>query len=347
MARADVIADFTEVAKISDMPTAEICSFCYAERNAMMQRTAYSQYGSFFKPRLEYINTRCGKTANTTIPASLVPLPDTSSFCVSGQTYTTSAGETCDSIALALSLSSAALQMANNLLVASCNFIPAETTLCLPLGCAKTYTIQPDDICFTIEQNRLSSGTRFGDVRKFNPWVDWECSNLVTASDSTYGHVICLSPQNGQHEITGGDGSTTTPPATAGYSRKIVVLPEDAVLAPGSTWKCGVFYTAVGDDICAAIAVAGPTTIDILMMVNPSLGTDPLTCNSNIVPGLTYCALPAATWNDIYIPDAPPTTTITIGGPDATPTDIPSSAAPSSDPSDTPTNTPRPRTSTS
>ena len=57
--RPDVIDGFGAVSSIEDMLQADICSYCYIERNEMMQRTSYSIYNDRYQSDLEYIHTRC------------------------------------------------------------------------------------------------------------------------------------------------------------------------------------------------------------------------------------------------------------------------------------------------
>jgi hypothetical protein len=53
---------------------------------------------------------------------------------------------------------------------------------------------QSEDSCISIEKSqrvRYKDGTS---LRKYNPWINYDCSNLQVVSDVAYGHVICLSP---------------------------------------------------------------------------------------------------------------------------------------------------------
>ncbi|KAH7175251.1 hypothetical protein EDB81DRAFT_750807 [Dactylonectria macrodidyma] len=77
--------------------------------------------------------------------------------------YTTTAKDTSDSIALAKSISSAALYLGNTI-IGDYNSIDQGTKLCLPLAYASTWIVK-------------------------------------TASNATFGHVICLTPQNGKYKM--------------------------------------------------------------------------------------------------------------------------------------------------
>jgi hypothetical protein len=263
-----------------------------------MQKSPFSVYDKLYQTEMEYINTRCQKNLHTDIPTSLFPQP-LGTPCPAEQVYVTKQGDSCDSIALQHSVSSAAIFMSNTPAITNCSSIPSGVSLCLPSSCGFTYVVQPDDFCMGIERSHLRTlNTTNGDVRKYNPWVNDDCTNLWNASDIAYGHVICLSPQNGQHML-----NASTAPQDAkqiGYAYTLAVPPPtNATVAKGTTGKCGVWYTAVQDDTCVAITLKGPTTIDIFLSVNPSLGTNIQQCDSKLVVGTTYCLL--AVWNWDYV----------------------------------------------
>jgi hypothetical protein len=102
-----------------------------------------------------------------------------SDFCVSGKTYTTVAGDTCDSIALAHSTSSGLLRLQNPATILDCYAIPTGIELCLPASCEMTWTLQPGDTYLTIDLERYAVTRRyfFGSVTKFNRWIE----RVVTA----------------------------------------------------------------------------------------------------------------------------------------------------------------------
>ncbi|KAJ6007783.1 hypothetical protein N7540_011759 [Penicillium herquei] len=191
-----IIDDFTLVANTAAMPDAELCSYCYTERLQMMQRTPYSAYDDYYQTVLEAINTRCGLDAPTEILEIPRDEPEKETkFCASDENYTTVEGDTCTSIAKAKSLSSAALYMGNQDLILECGSLSAGLTFCLPFTCETTYSIQSSDNCSDIEY-AFSLNTY--DLRKFNPWISYDCDNLQVAS-KIYGTNICLTPQGGVH----------------------------------------------------------------------------------------------------------------------------------------------------
>ncbi|PTB47605.1 carbohydrate-binding module family 50 protein [Trichoderma harzianum CBS 226.95] len=292
----DTIDGFSRVATIQDMPVNEVCSYCFMGIRAIMQTSAYSAYDKVYKAELDYINSKCRKIYHTDIKPSLFP-PPLDTPCPAEQVYVTKQGDSCDSIALQHSVSSAAIFMANNLNITNCSSIPSNITLCLPSSCGSTYVIQQNDTCTSIERSHLHTlNTTSGDVRKYNPWVNQDCMNLWNASDIAYGHVICLSPQNGQHLL---NASSEAPKnKQIGYAYTLPIAPPtNATIAKGTTDRCGAWYTAVQDDICVAITLRGPTTINIFFSVNPSLGTNTSQCDSKLVVGTTYCLLPVYNWD--------------------------------------------------
>ncbi|KAL2752051.1 glycoside hydrolase family 55 protein [Sodiomyces alcalophilus JCM 7366] len=298
----DVVDDFTPVASIEEMPHAELCSFCQVERLAMMQRTPYSWYDDFWKSQLECIYSTCDMSGDTDVLLPDLNLPDNgrdSTFCLTEEWYTTSRdGESCEEIAWAHTTSSAALFMANQLRIISCaaeDPIPAGTELCIPPSCGTTYMLQDEDTCASIERNSTLS-LKHGDVARYNPWVGFECALLQNISLS-YGTVLCLGPLLGDHELDiPGGGDTTKPPVQDGYSSVIVPPPEDADVAEGTTPYCGVWHVASAQDTCVTVCMEHAITANLLMQVNPSLGTDMEECTSELEVGVTYCVAPYYDW---------------------------------------------------
>ncbi|KAL3421768.1 hypothetical protein PVAG01_05924 [Phlyctema vagabunda] len=295
----DVIDDFTLVDSINEMPQAELCSYCYVERNQMMQRTAYSIYDERYKADLEYIHTRCATTGETEVlPPIITPDVPDDTACTSGATYTTQGGESCASIALGYSISSASLYMANQQTIGNCSSIVAGLELCLPLPCAYTYAVQVGDSCATIQSaapSNLNLNLSFGDVRAYNPWIAFGCENLHEAS-TFYGPVLCLSPQNGVYNKTGPAlGDTTIPNPATGYALVAVPAPAGSIVADGTTSRCGRWHQRVGAEQCVEICVQEGIPFGLFKDVNPSLAGDD--CTAGLKPDTTYCVAPTYDWN--------------------------------------------------
>ncbi|KAH6696865.1 pectate lyase superfamily protein-domain-containing protein [Plectosphaerella plurivora] len=298
----DVIAEFTIVDSINDMPQDELCSPCNVERLAMMQRTPYSSYDGFWKQDLEYIYSQCGLSGPTNVQLPDLDLigedPLESDFCLTEEWYTTSrAGESCEEIAWAHKTSSASLFMANHARIISCSSdetIPAGKSLCIPPSCGTTYLLNDDDTCASIERNEsLSLGP--GDVARYNSWVGFECSLLQNVSYS-YGAVICLGPLLGEHELEIPGEDTTRPPVKDGYSDQIVPPPDGAVVAEGTTRFCGTWHIVAAKDECVDLCVKYEIDSGLFLDVNPSLGTSTAGCTSLLRENRAYCVAPYRDW---------------------------------------------------
>ncbi|WDK19402.1 LysM domain-containing protein [Colletotrichum graminicola] len=128
------------------MPRDELCSFCHVEKPRFMQQSsAYSTYDEDWKGDLEYVYSTCGLSVPTeVIPPLMEAEPESPGLCISDEFYTTSSGDTCDSIALAHKVASAAQYMVNSELY-GCDSITTGQELRLPLSCPKTYALQESD----------------------------------------------------------------------------------------------------------------------------------------------------------------------------------------------------------
>lgn len=260
-----------------------------------MQRSSYSFFDESFQSQLKVVNEQCGLNAPTDLPPSLdAPpnfLPDP--ICSSNRTHTTLTGDTCDSIALKYNISSAALVMANNRQLMKCDGLAAGTDLCLPVSCAATYLLKGSDTCHSIESTITY---RPGSVRRYNPWVDWDCSNLQRTTEA-WGRVICLASQGGKYTATAPiPGVTLSPDESSEYSTSIVDPPSNATVATGTTMKCGKWHVAVEGESCAQICIRESLTSALFLQVNPSLPR--YNCSAALVAGEAYCVAPSSRWKN-------------------------------------------------
>ena len=146
------------------MPTSELCSACFVNRLKMMQASQFSIYNTFtwYQLALEAADVRCSLGSILTAPQPpLIPAISAPPLCVSGKTYTTRSGDTCDTIALAQNVSSAALFSGNPVLT-NCTTLNPGVSLCLPLTC-QTYQLAPTDDCISAS---ISAGV--GDITLYN-----------------------------------------------------------------------------------------------------------------------------------------------------------------------------------
>ena len=222
--------------------------------------------------------------------------------CLSGKTIMASEGDTCDSIALANSVSGASLYYINANLP-DCTNIAAGTELCLPPSCT-TYTVQEGDSCVELG---VDSGTSWMNIIDWNPMLDARCSNLYEGTPF-WGHVVCISAPGGEFDDGGsgndggdsGNGNSGGEGGSGnGYSDTIVDPPEGAELGEGTTLNCGFFVQAQEGVGCAKMIVAASrsTPMNLFIEVNPSLKSA-AECDANLQPGLWYCLSPHYYWDE-------------------------------------------------
>ncbi|KAF4234129.1 hypothetical protein CNMCM6805_008835 [Aspergillus fumigatiaffinis] len=297
----DIIENFTMVATVEDMPHDELCSYCYVTKLKMMQSSQYSYYNELFQNNLETVTSKCGISANTTIPPPLsIVEPEEEPLCLSDNIYHTKEGDTCTSIALDYSVSSAALYMGNQDLIRNCQRVAVGQKLCLPLSCEHTYVLQPNDTCRSIEQVNAqimfdSSTKTITPLRQLNPWIDAYCTNLQNTAWA-YGSVLCLSPQLGAFNNTDPVITSRNPYAqNTGYGSYLVDPPANTTVATGTTLRCGRWHVAAENESCAGICMQDGITSSLFLAVNPSLNL--AACTEGLVPGVAYCTGPMAGWN--------------------------------------------------
>ncbi|KFZ20565.1 hypothetical protein V502_03132 [Pseudogymnoascus sp. VKM F-4520 (FW-2644)] len=291
---SDVTGTFSTVRTVQDMPKAELCNPCFVAQYAMLQSSQYSIYNTYYESILKYIYSTCGLSGPVGILPPLIVQEVPTTFCASGNFYTTSSGDTCDTIAQAYNVSSSALYRGNQNTTKEldCFNITPGSVLCIPIPCSFVYTVQETDTCDSIEAAyHLENGA----VRDLNPFIVFGCLNLHI-SNAIYGNTICLSPQGGtfQPGIPLGN-STTVPVPITGYSLLKVAPPTEAKVAAGTTLNCGKWYTALVGDDCASINVRNGITAELFLTVNPSLKTTD--CTASLIAGTTYCVGPTYDWD--------------------------------------------------
>ncbi|KAF5711568.1 putative glucan 1,3-beta-glucosidase [Fusarium globosum] len=213
---------------------------------------------------------------------AIEPEPSEPAFCLSEVTYTTKAGDTCDSLATKYSVSSAALFMGNPGII-NCTNIVEGVNLCLPLQC-KTFTLDKGDSCMSVA---AVTGLDQGDIRSLNPWVHPLCNNLQDGTE-TLGRVICITPPGGKYEHD--VNTTNSDPAYSEYADKAVSPPSGATLAEKTIKDCGRWYTVQKGDNCAVVLVQYHISLPLFIQANPSVSEG--TCTTDLAPGRTYCVGP-------------------------------------------------------
>ncbi|KAL7794273.1 LysM domain protein [Trichoderma ceciliae] len=298
----DIIDSWEEVENIEDMPESELCSYCYGAKLRLMQTSEYSAYNEDYAAMLEYVNKECAVDSPTT---PVKPAPQNNGTqpgtCFSGKKVVTKQGDSCDSVALANSVSSASLYYINPNLT-NCTSIAAGVELCLPQTCT-THTVQEGETCVDVGVN---AGTSWMSLIDWNLMLDSRCSNLWS-TDPFWGHVICVSAPGGGFEDggSGNDGGDTGNGNSGGeggsgngYSDTIVDPPEGEI-GQGTTENCGFYIQAQQGVGCAKMIVTANRSapMDLFLQVNPSLGTA-AECDGNLEVGVWYCLSPHWAWDD-------------------------------------------------
>ncbi|KAJ4160088.1 hypothetical protein NW754_003212 [Fusarium falciforme] len=132
----DIILNFSDTDTIEKMPNSELCSDCYVGRLKMMQASPYSYYKKelFYQDALKAAVSRCSLSNQPTTTKDS-PFPSESAepgFCLSDVKHTVQPGDTCDSLAVKYSVSSAAIFIGNPDIL-DCNDMVKGVSICLPL----------------------------------------------------------------------------------------------------------------------------------------------------------------------------------------------------------------------
>ncbi|CAK7221307.1 hypothetical protein SBRCBS47491_004483 [Sporothrix bragantina] len=286
----DVIDGFSLTDTLSDMPITELCSTCYLGRLQMMQASSYSIFNidTFFQAALKAAVAQCSYKGPTSTPTVLIPVPSATPICVSGKHRTTVAGDTCDSIALAESVSTSSLFLGNQAALTTCSgTLAAGINLCIPLTCS-TYQLSPGDTCLSAS---VSAGV--DDITKFNSWINARCDNLYTAN-ATMGSILCTSPLGGVW-LPGKPTNTSSFPGsgngTSVYGSTPVAPPVGANAAPNTTEYCAGWHVTVAGDTCASVTLDSGIALNLFWMANPSVNFTG-DCTASLIVGAAYCVAP-------------------------------------------------------
>lgn len=221
--------------------------------------------------------------------------------CGSKKMYTAGDGDTCDSIALANSISAATLYYQNPNLT-NCSSIAAGLSLCLPEKCQTLYQVESkDEDCVLVGVN---AGTSWVNLVNWNLALDSRCSNLWSTTPF-WGRVICVSPPGGDFidPGTGGNGNVGNGDIGGeggsgdGYADVIVDAPRGTV-AKGTTANCGRYVQAKPGVGCPSMLAKQAVPMNLFLKANPSLGTV-AECDGKLVFGVWYCLNPVRYWDDV------------------------------------------------
>lgn len=250
---------------------------------------------SFTRPPPYVSATSTSAAASTTSTASATPTDTLDAACV--RLYTIQANDTCNSIAVAQSVSTYAVYGPSGL--RDCDQLPTGGKLCL-LGQCTTYKVTLNDTCDSII---AAAGITVSPAMfvAWNPNINTLCTNLAYLIDS----YICLSRPDGiptPNMTLPGAGSLAN--ATAWPS----VAPTSEAQLPkalGTLTNCTAYQNHKDATIldsfyqpqfatttnmanrCFYVAAKHEITVDQLLAWNPSLSSEPSNCT--LAAGFSYC----------------------------------------------------------
>ncbi|CAK7199674.1 hypothetical protein SEUCBS139899_002357 [Sporothrix eucalyptigena] len=210
-------------------------------------------------------------------------------------------GDTCDSIAIANSVSSATLFAINPNLQDCRKPLAVGTVLCLPHTCDALWTVHITDTCLSIGN---ATGNPQSALVAYNIMLNWNCTNLVAAlgKPPSWGSTLCVSSPGGVYDgipaskfsVDGNGGGGN---GYAGSDEVTVSSPTGATVATGTNaTECAKWYVYDATLLCAQICLANDIPISILTKVILSLHST--SCDSDLVKGHAYCVSPLMDLSD-------------------------------------------------
>ncbi|GAW18021.1 hypothetical protein ANO14919_074900 [Xylariales sp. No.14919] len=218
-------------------------------------------------------------TSPTPYPSTLIPVEATHAP-VCSDPYVVKSGESCDSIAVSLNVSTYSIIKAGGLDPGCGNLSPGDS-LCLPAPC-QLYRVQYDDTCGSIIA--AHGGLNAVDILTWNANINTLCTNL----DSLVGTLLCVSaPGN----CFGNATMTTAPPTPAAAT--ITPVPKPTNGANDSNGRCASWYTVRDGDYCWSVSIRQSITLRDFYFLNPSIDAN---C-TNLLLGVAYCVRPVGDIN--------------------------------------------------
>ncbi|KAL1891091.1 hypothetical protein Sste5346_007917 [Sporothrix stenoceras] len=274
-----------------------------------MEASAYSGAydNSSFAARYQYVASHCGLSGITNFKGTgsavtgATTVNITAPVCASGNHYTVKSGDTCDTIAVANSVSSATLFAINPSLQDCRKALAVGTVLCLPHTCDALWTVQSTDTCLSIGN---ATGNSQSALVAYNTMLNWNCTNLVAAlgKPPSWGSTLCVSSPGGVYDGIAAsnssvDGNGGGGNGYAGADEVIVDPPTGATVATGTNaTECAKWYVYDATLLCAQICLTNDIPISIFTKVNPSLHAT--SCDSDLVKGHAYCVSPVMELSD-------------------------------------------------
>lgn len=191
--------------------------------------------------------------------------------------HVSKANDTCDSLALEYSVSSAEIFI-NNPDILDCDDMVEDVPICLPFKC-NTYQVKKNDTCTSVSE---TLGITRKDFISLNPWSDGGAY-----SDFPLGKFVCTTPSDGHYNRT----INKSDPADSNYADEVVPRPENA--DPAANPQCGRWYTVEEGDDCRSVLGQHDMSLSLFTAANPSIST--IDCTTSLIPGKAYCVSPTKT----------------------------------------------------
>ncbi|KAF5556289.1 pectate lyase 1 [Fusarium napiforme] len=188
------------------------------------------------------------------------------------------ANDTCDSLALKYSVSSAEIFI-NNHDILDCYDMVEDVPICLPFRC-NTYQVKENDTCTSVSE---SLGITIKDFISLNPWIRNDCG-FFPSGTITLGKFVCTTPSDGLYNRT----ISKSDPADSNYADEVVPRPENA--DPAANSECGRWYTVEEGDDCLSVLGQHDMSLSLFTAANPSIS--PINCTASLIPGQAYCVGP-------------------------------------------------------
>ncbi|KAK5651475.1 hypothetical protein OQA88_12482 [Cercophora sp. LCS_1] len=274
---AIVISNFEPFGDLSEMDPLDLCSYCLLENYRLMHESPYSFYDDgTIRESYEYIAD--------VLRVCRRLCPDAPRFGLGGPAS--------DRVHVRFG------QPINPNLQNCGDEIPEGTQLYFPLSC-NSYVVGLFDTCVTIA---AQNGITVKDLE--HPNVSW-------------GFLLCVSPPGGAYTLnTTGNGTSVPWAGGDGYRFPAVLPPVGSTVAPGTTTRCGAWYTHTkAATNCPTICLGYTITSRLFLGVNPSLSS--ATCDDDLILGDTYCVGPTVGWNDTA-PAPPSSSTFSLPLPSST-----------------------------
>lgn len=204
------------------------------------------------------------------ISTNYVPAPEPPTCA---EPYIVQPGDTCDAIALSMSVSTYAVIKAGDLDF-RCVRLQAGSSLCLPAQCS-LYRVQYDETCDSILAKH--NGLTLINLLNWNPNINPLCRNL----DSLVETLICVSPPGGAP----GEGTATPDPTPMPTEDPSTPVPKPTNGKDESNYPCAKWYTVADGDNCEELSIRSNIPLQDFYFLNPSINGQ---C-SNLLLDIAYC----------------------------------------------------------